>query len=87
MSWAEKVERVVAKRNPYRIMMGNPEGKRAVGRSRHTRYDVVKMFVRDMGWSCMDSIDLAEDKDRRRAVVNTVINLRVSSNVVKVLSS
>jgi hypothetical protein len=57
--------------------VGKPEGKRLLGRPRHRWEDIIKMNLRDIGWGDMDWIDLAEDRDQRRALVNTVVNLRV----------
>jgi hypothetical protein len=54
------------KRNAYRILMGNPAGKRPLGRTRRRWVDNIKMFLREVGWD-----------DKWRALVNTVINLRV----------
>jgi hypothetical protein len=52
-----------------------PEGKRLLGRPRHRRGDKIKMDLKEMGWG-KDWIDLAQDRDRCRALVNTVMNLR-----------
>jgi hypothetical protein len=65
------------KRNAYRILVGKPEGKRPLGRSRHRWEDNIRMDLREMGWGGMDWIDLAYDRDQCRALVNTVMNLRV----------
>jgi hypothetical protein len=70
--WAGHVVRVRQKRNAYRILVGKPEGKRPLGRPRRKRLDNVKI-----GWDGMDWIDLAQDGDQWRALVNTVLNLRV----------
>jgi hypothetical protein len=67
-----------AKRNAYRIFVGKPEGKKPLGRPRRRWVDNIKMHLREVGWDGMDGIDLAQDRDRWRALVNTVINLRVS---------
>jgi hypothetical protein len=63
-------------RNAYRILVGKPEGKRPLGRPRHS-WNNIKMDVREMGWGGMDWIDLAQDRDQWRALVITVMNLRV----------
>jgi hypothetical protein len=65
------------KRNAYRILVGKPEGKRPLGRRRRRWVDNIKMVLREIGWDGMDWIDLAQDKDQWRALVNTVMNLRV----------
>jgi hypothetical protein len=64
------------KRNAYRILVGKPEGKRPLGRPRRKWGDNIKMDLREIGWDGMDCIDLAQDRDRWRALVNTVMNLR-----------
>jgi hypothetical protein len=65
------------KRNAYRIFVGNPEGKRPVGRPRRTWVNNIRMDLREIGLDGMDWIDLARDRDQWRALVNTVMNLRV----------
>jgi len=57
--------------------VGRPEGNRPLGRPRRRREDNIKMENQEVGWGCMDWIDLAQDKDRGRALVNAVINLHV----------
>jgi hypothetical protein len=58
--------------------VGKPEGKRSLGRPICTWVDIIKMDLRDgMGWDGMDWIDLPQDRDQWRALVNTVVNLRV----------
>jgi hypothetical protein len=65
------------KRNVYRILVGKAEGKRPLeGPVRILVYNI-KMDIREIEWSCMDWIVLALDRDQRRALVNTVMNLRV----------
>jgi hypothetical protein len=65
------------KRNAYRILVGKPGGKRPLGRPRRRWVDNIKMDPREIGLDGMDWIDLAQDRDQRRALVNTVMNLRV----------
>jgi hypothetical protein len=65
------------KRTAYRILVGKPGGKRPLGRPRRRWVDNIKMNLRDIGWDGMNWIDLAQDRDRWRALVNTVMNLRV----------
>jgi hypothetical protein len=61
----------------YRVLVGNPEGKRPLGRPRRRKVDNIKMDLREMGWDDMDWIDLTQYRDQRRALVNAVMNLRV----------
>jgi hypothetical protein len=77
MRWAGHVARMGEKRNAYRILVGNPEGKRPLGRPRRRWVDNIKMELREIGWDGMDWIDLAQNRDQWRALVNTVMNLRV----------
>jgi hypothetical protein len=65
------------RRNAYRILVGKPEGKIALARPRRRWVDNIKMHLRETGWDGMDWIDLAQDRDQWRALVNTVMNLRV----------
>jgi hypothetical protein len=66
-----------AKRNAYRILVGKPEGKRSLGRPRRRWVDNFQIDVKEIGWGGMDCIDLAQDREQWRALVNTVMNLRV----------
>jgi hypothetical protein len=63
-------------RNVYRVLLGKPEGKRPLGRPRR-RWDGIRMDLREIAWGSVDWIQLAQDRDRWRAIVNTVMNLRV----------
>jgi hypothetical protein len=65
------------KRNAYRIFVGKPEGKRPQGIPRHRWEDNIKINLREIGWNGMDWIDLAQDRDQWRVLVNTVMNLWV----------
>jgi hypothetical protein len=56
--------------------VGKPEGKRLLGRPRRRWVDNIKMDLGEIGWNGVDWIDLAQDRDRWRALVNTVMNLR-----------
>jgi hypothetical protein len=64
-------------REVYRVLMGKPEGKRPQGRPRRRWEDNIKLGLREVGFGGMDWIGLAVDRDRWRAVVNALINLRV----------
>jgi hypothetical protein len=64
------------KRGAYRILVGRPEGRRPLGRPRRRWEDNIRMDVQEVGWG-MDWIELAQDRDRWRALVCAVMNLRV----------
>jgi hypothetical protein len=65
------------KRNAYRLLVGKPEGKRLLGRPRCRWVDNIRMYLGDLGWGDVDWIGLARDRNRWRALVNSVMNLRV----------
>jgi hypothetical protein len=64
------------KRNAYRILMGKPEGKTPLEEPRRMLVDNIKMDLKETGWDGMDWIDLAQNRDQWRALVNAVIKLR-----------
>jgi hypothetical protein len=66
------------KTNTCRILVGKPEGKRPLGRPRRKWVENIKMDLRDIGWDGIDWIDLAQDMDQCRALVNTVHNIQFS---------
>jgi len=61
----------------HRVLMGKPEGKRPLGRPRRRWEDNIKMDLQEVEGGCGDWMELAQDRDRSRALVSTVINLRV----------
>jgi hypothetical protein len=65
------------KRNAYRLLVGKPEGKRPLGRSRRRWVYNIRMDLGELGWDEVDWIGLAKDRDRWRVLVNSVLNLRV----------
>jgi hypothetical protein len=77
MRWAGHVARMGEKRNGYRILVGKPEGKRPRRRSRRRWEDNIRIDLREIGYGGMDWIDLAQDRDQWRALVNLVMNLWV----------
>jgi hypothetical protein len=77
MRWAGHVARMGERRGAYRALVGKPEGRRPLGRARRRREDNIKMDLREVGSEGTDWIDLAQDRDRWRALVYTVMNLRV----------
>jgi hypothetical protein len=76
MRWAGHVARIGEKTNAYRLLVGKPEGKGPLGRSR-CRWVDVKMNPLQIGWGGVDWIGLAQDRDKWRALGNAVRNLRV----------
>jgi hypothetical protein len=62
-------------RNVYKVLMGKPKGKRSLGKSRHRWEDGIRMDLRETDWGSVDWIQLAQDRDRLRALVNMVMNL------------
>jgi hypothetical protein len=77
MRWAEHVAQMGEKRNVYRLLAGKPEGKKPLGRPRRRWIDNIKMDLSEIGMSVVDWIGLAQDRYRWRALVNSVMNLRV----------
>jgi hypothetical protein len=65
------------KRNTYRLLVGKPEGKRPLRRPRRRWVDNITMDLGEIGWGAVDWIGLAQDRNRWRALVNAVMNLRV----------
>jgi hypothetical protein len=74
------------KRDVYRLVVAKPEGKRQLGRERCRWVDNIKMALVHMGWGSLDWIDLAQDRDKWRALVNVVLNIRVPQNCRKLPS-
>jgi hypothetical protein len=77
MKWAGHVARKGEKRNVYRLLVGKPGGKRPLGRPRGRWIDNTKMDLLEIGVNVVDWIGLAQDRYRWRALVNSVMNLRV----------
>jgi hypothetical protein len=78
MRWAGHVARMGEKRNAYRLLVGKPEEKRPLRRLRHRWMNKIRMDLVEVGWGDVDWIGLAQDRDRWRALVNSLLNLRVS---------
>ena len=74
----EYVARMENRKCVYRDLVGKPEGKRPLGRHRRRWEDNIKMDIQEVGCGDMDWIKLVQDRDRWRAIVNSVMNLRVT---------
>jgi hypothetical protein len=77
MRWAGYVARIGEKRKAYRLLVEKSERRRPLGRPRCRWLDNISMDLVEVGWCDVDWIGLAQDKDRWRALVNSVLNLRV----------
>jgi len=77
MRLAGHVACIKVNRGVYRVLVGDTEGKRPLGRPRHRWEDNIKMDLKEVGCGGMDWIELAQVKDRWQALVNAVMNLRV----------
>jgi hypothetical protein len=77
MRWAGHVARMGEERGLHRVLEGKPEGKRPLGGPSRRWEDNIKMDVQDVGGGCGNWMELAQDRDRWRALVSTVKNLRV----------
>jgi hypothetical protein len=77
MRWEGYVARMGEKKNAYRILVGKPEGKKPLGRPRRRWVDNIIMDLREIGWDGVDWIDMAQDRDQWRALMNKVLKLRV----------
>jgi hypothetical protein len=77
MRWTGHVARMGERRNAYRLMVEKPEGKMPLGGLRRRWVNNIKMDLLGIGWGCVDCISLAQDRDNWRALVNSILNLRV----------
>jgi hypothetical protein len=77
MRWAVQVARMGEERKVYKVLVGKPEGKRPLGRPRRRWENGIRKDLREIGLGCVDWNRLAQDRDRWRAVVSAVMNLRV----------
>jgi hypothetical protein len=66
------------KRNACRLLVGMPEGRKPLGRPRHTWVVNIRMDLREIEWDGVDSVDLPQDRDQWRAILDAVMNLRIS---------
>jgi hypothetical protein len=65
------------KRNTYRLLVGKPEGKRSLGKPRRRQVDNITMDLGEVGWGDVDWVGVVQDRNRWRALVNSVLNIRV----------
>jgi hypothetical protein len=77
MRWAGYVARMGEEGKVYKVLVGEPEGKRPLGRPRRRWEDGIRMDLRETGLGGVDWIRLSQDRDQWRAVVSAVMNLRV----------
>jgi len=77
MRWVGHVARMGEERVVHRFLVGKPEGKRPFGRPRRRWEDNLKMDLLEVGGGSGDWMELAQDRDRWRAIVSTVMNIRV----------
>jgi hypothetical protein len=77
MRLAGHLARMGARRNAHRLLVGKLDGKRPLGRPRRRWLDNIRMALVEVGWGDVDCIGLAQDRDRWRALVNSLLNLRV----------
>jgi hypothetical protein len=75
--WSRHVAYMGAKRNGYRVLVVKPEGKRPPRRARRRWENNIEMYFRETGWGIMDWIDLAQEREQRRDLVNRALNLLV----------
>jgi len=80
MRWARHVARKGERRGVYRVLEGKPEGKRPLGRLKRTWDDNIKMGLQEVGWRSMNCVDLVQDRDRWRELLNAAMYLRVPLN-------
>jgi hypothetical protein len=77
MRWARHVARMGEKRNAYKVLVVKPETKRPLGRPRCRWVVNIRLDLVEVGWGDVDWIGVVQDRDRWRALVNSVLNLRV----------
>jgi len=77
MRWAGHVARMGERRGVYRVLVGKLEGRRPLGRPRRRWEDNIRMDLREVGCGGVDWMELAQDRDRWRALVSAMMNLRV----------
>ena len=87
MRWAGHVARMGEGRGVYRVLVGKPEGRRQLGKPRRRWEDNIMMDLRVVECGCVGWMELAQDRDRWRALLSAVMNLRVPQNAGNFLAS
>jgi len=87
MRWAGHVARMGEGRGVHRVLVGKPEGRIPLGRPRRRWEDNIKTDVQEVGGGCADWMELAQNRERWRALVSTVMNFRVPQNAENFLTS
>ena len=87
MIWAGSVTRLGGEERVYRVLVGRPEGKRALGKPRRRREDNIMIDLQEVGCGDMDWIELAQNRDIWLGLLSAVMNLRVPLNVGNFLTS
>jgi len=77
MGWVVHMASMGEERVVYRVLVGKPEGRRPLGRTRHRRVDNIRMDLQEVGCGYMDWIGLAQDRESWRTLLNAVMSLRV----------
>jgi hypothetical protein len=81
VGWVGNVERIKENRNADRLLVGKREGKRLLGRPRRREVNTIKMDLGETGWGALNSIYLAQDKDKLRALLIIIIIIVVINNI------
>ena len=87
MRWAGHVARTGDKRGVFRVLVGKPEGKKPLGRPKRRWEDNIKVDLQEVGCGGMDWIELSQDRERWRALLNAVMNRRVAQNAGNFLTN
>jgi hypothetical protein len=81
MRWVGHVACRGERNGVYRVLVGKPQAKRSLGKPRHGWEDIIKTYIQEVGWGGLDWTDLAQDRDRWRALVYAIMNLQVPQDV------
>jgi hypothetical protein len=78
MRWVGHAEGMGKRKAAYSVLVGKPKGERPPGRTRRRRQENSKFDLEEVSWGGLDWIDLGQERDRWRAVINAVMNFRVA---------